>query len=104
VAAQQRQNLEGQLDFFSLNAGIEGSANNVKEVDLPDIPEFTPQELMTMEKETTGLYLSGHMPECLVLSDQTSHFFNVLIDHRLLHRLKCSPDRLFFLFHLTDSC
>ena len=60
VAAQQRQNLEGQLDFFSLSAGIEGSANNIKEVDLPDIPEFTPQELMTMEKETTGLYLSGH--------------------------------------------
>ena len=27
---------------------------------MPDIPEFTPQELMNMEKETTGLYLSGH--------------------------------------------
>ena len=27
---------------------------------LPDIPEFTPQELMAMEKATTGLYLSGH--------------------------------------------
>ena len=27
---------------------------------MPDVPEFTPQELMTMEKETTGLYLSGH--------------------------------------------
>lgn len=27
---------------------------------MPDIPEYTPQELMTMEKETTGLYLSGH--------------------------------------------
>ena len=27
---------------------------------LPDIPEFTPQELMAMEKATTGLYLTGH--------------------------------------------
>ena len=27
---------------------------------LPDLPEFSAQELMTMERETTGLYLSGH--------------------------------------------
>jgi len=27
---------------------------------MPDIPEFTPSELMAMEKETTGLYLTGH--------------------------------------------
>ena len=60
VAAQQRQNLEGQLDFFSMAAGDSSGAVPVKEVNLPDIPEFTAQELMTMEKETTGLYLSGH--------------------------------------------
>ena len=29
-------------------------------VALPDIPEFPRRELMAMEKETTGLYLSGH--------------------------------------------
>ena len=60
IAAQQRQNLEGQLDFFSMAAGNDSGTASVKEVDLPDIPEFTAQELMTMEKETTGLYLSGH--------------------------------------------
>jgi len=60
IAAQQRQNLEGQLDFFSMAAGNDSGAASVKEVNLPDIPEFTPQELMMMEKETTGLYLSGH--------------------------------------------
>ena len=27
---------------------------------LPDIPEYAPGELMKMEKEVTGLYLSGH--------------------------------------------
>ena len=26
----------------------------------PNIPEYTPQQLMTMEKEVTGLYLTGH--------------------------------------------
>ena len=60
TAAQQRQNLEGQMDFFSMAAGIEGGAATVKEIPLPDIPEYTAQELMNMEKETTGLYLSGH--------------------------------------------
>ena len=58
IAAQQKQNLEGQMDFFSMAMGTE--AASVKKVPLPDIPEFTAQELMTMEKETTGLYLSGH--------------------------------------------
>ncbi len=60
IAAQQRQNLEGQMDFFSMAAGNAEDSATVKEEHLPDIPEFTPQELMTMEKETTGLYLSGH--------------------------------------------
>ncbi|MEY8386716.1 DNA polymerase III subunit alpha [Oscillospiraceae bacterium 38-13] len=50
---QRRQNLEGQLDFF-------GMAREPEEVPLPDIPEYTAQERMNMEKETTGLYLSGH--------------------------------------------
>ena len=59
VADSLRQNLEGQLDFFSMAMGQQDAAP-VKEISLPDIPEFTPQELMTMEKATTGLYLSGH--------------------------------------------
>ena len=56
ATARQRQNLEGQLDFF----GMSHAAGRAEEVHLPDIPEFTAQERMTMEKETTGLYLSGH--------------------------------------------
>ena len=60
VADQQRKNLVGQMDFFSMSAAGYGEPAHVKEIPLPDIPEFSPQELMTMEKETTGLYLSGH--------------------------------------------
>ena len=59
VADSRRQNLEGQMDFFSMGGG-EAGRNTVKEIPLPDISEYTPQELMAMEKETTGLYLSGH--------------------------------------------
>ena len=60
IASQQKQNLEGQLDFFSMAAEDPVMAAPVKEIDLPDIPEYSAQELMMMEKETTGLYLSGH--------------------------------------------
>jgi len=48
------------MDFFSMAADNDEKSNSVKEIPLPDIPEFTPEELMTMEKATTGLYLSGH--------------------------------------------
>jgi DNA polymerase-3 subunit alpha len=60
IAAQQKQNLEGQLDFFSMAAENGSDSKRVKEEPLPDVPEFSAQELMMMEKETTGLYLSGH--------------------------------------------
>ena len=59
VADSRRQNLEGQMDFFSMAEGSSGR-KTVKEIPLPDIQEYSPQELMLMEKETTGLYLSGH--------------------------------------------
>ena len=58
AAAQRRDNVEGQMDFFSM--GTSGGRTAPKRIRLPDIPEFTAQQLMTMEKETTGLYLSGH--------------------------------------------
>ena len=59
AADARRQNVEGQMDFFSM-AAESGGAAPAKEIPLPDIPEYSTQELMTMEKETTGLYLSGH--------------------------------------------
>ena len=57
IAASRRRNVEGQLDLFG--GGVEEEASSIS-LTLPDIPEFAPQELMSMEKETTGLYLSGH--------------------------------------------
>ena len=61
IAASRKQNVDGQLDFFSMAMGAANTAPAAAtEIPLPNIPEFTPQEMMTMEKETTGLYLSGH--------------------------------------------
>ena len=58
IASSRRQNVEGQLDFFGMASASAGT--NHSRIALPDIPEFTAAERMYMEKETTGLYLSGH--------------------------------------------
>ncbi len=57
IAASRRRNLEGQLDLFGLGGGEEAP---MPALTLPDVEEFSPQERMAMEKEVTGLYLSGH--------------------------------------------
>jgi len=57
IADSKRANLDGQIDFFGM---VGAEAKPQRQLVLPDIPEYTSAELMAMEKETTGLYLSGH--------------------------------------------
>ncbi len=59
VASSRRKNLEGQLDLFGMG-GVEQAAPADS---LPDLPELSEKERLSMEKETTGLYLSGHPME-----------------------------------------
>ncbi len=55
IETERRNNLEGQMSFF------EGSGNEeISVYDLPKVPEFEMRDLMSMEKEVTGLYLSRH--------------------------------------------
>lgn len=57
IARNRRKNLEGQFDLF----GGGGDAPSAPELLLNSaLPEFSRRELMAMERETTGLYLSGH--------------------------------------------
>ncbi len=56
IADSRKRNLEGQFDLF----GGLGQNDPVSQIPLPNISEFSKQELMRMEKEATGLYLSGH--------------------------------------------
>ncbi len=56
IAKTRRDTLEGQYDLF----GGEDGMVSAPELPLPNIPEFSRQEMMKMEKETTGLYLTGH--------------------------------------------
>lgn len=55
VANARRRNLEGQMDLFGM-----GAEEKRERIRMPDIPELPKRELLSMEKETTGLYLSGH--------------------------------------------
>ena len=58
IADVRRRNIEGQMDIFGLSGGIgEQTAGGVE---IPDIPEYPKSDLMRMEHEVTGLYLSGH--------------------------------------------
>lgn len=54
---QRRKTMYGQVGFFELGSG--GDSFGV-EFELPQVDEFPKTELLKMEKEMTGLYLSGH--------------------------------------------
>ncbi len=58
IADSRRHNVEGQMDFFGMTSAASNSGHS--DIHLPDIPEISATERMFMEKETTGLYLSGH--------------------------------------------
>ena len=54
VETDSRRNLEGQLDLFGQAEGGGG------DYQLPSVEEYPTGELLRMEKEVSGLYLSGH--------------------------------------------
>ncbi len=57
VQHDSRNNVDGQLNLFGEPEFEESGALSIQ---IPDIKEYTRAELMAMEKETAGLYLSGH--------------------------------------------
>jgi len=57
IAKSRKNTVEGQYDLFG---GCGDGVGSAPQVELPDIPEMGRQELMRLEKETTGLYLTGH--------------------------------------------
>lgn len=64
--ADKRHNLDGQLGFFDTPA----KSSTDMEFKIPDLPEMTVSDKLVMEKEVTGMYLSGHpMAEYLPVYD-----------------------------------
>ncbi len=56
VSSTRKRNLEGQIGLFSMLDDDDAAASIV----IPRLPERGRAELMAMEKETTGIYISGH--------------------------------------------
>ena len=59
AASESRMNLTGQMNLFSA-PDDGGQPADTTQLVLPDVEEFTRAELIAMERETTGLYLTGH--------------------------------------------
>lgn len=51
-----RNTVTGQLSLF----GDSGSTQQSAELRPPDVPDYTERQLLQMEKELTGIFLSGH--------------------------------------------
>lgn len=56
VSTSRKKNLEGQMGLFSMLSDEEAAAS----ISIPKMKELSKAELMAMEKETTGIYISGH--------------------------------------------
>ncbi len=56
ISSSRKKNLEGQMGLFSMMENDDPAVS----IPIPSLPEKSRAELMLMEKETTGIYLSGH--------------------------------------------
>jgi len=88
VVDHNRRNVEGQLDFF----GMSGDTDDLSfgGIELPDLPEYTKGELTRMEREVTGLYLSGHPMDDY--RDAAKRFDTVCIGEVLLNFSKTAEN------------
>lgn len=56
ISSERKRNIDGQISLF----GIAEDTIDIPKVNFPNIKEFNKKNLLAMEKEMTGLYLSGH--------------------------------------------
>ncbi|MDN5347906.1 MAG: polymerase subunit alpha [Clostridia bacterium] len=76
MAARQQVDLaRGQMSLFDEESGVE-------ELELPQVGEYSQSELLAMEKELLGYYLSGHPLDSYaeVLKDGVTHKLSTLAD------------------------
>ena len=56
VSSSRKKNLDGQMELFALLDADDKAAA----IEIPTLPELSRADMMNMEKETTGIYISGH--------------------------------------------
>ena len=57
ISSSRKKNLEGQMGLFAMLEEEDAASTRIP---IPKLPERDRAELMSMEKETTGIYISGH--------------------------------------------
>ncbi len=70
---RKRNNISGQLDLFSIAMGT--ATSDKSGYSYPDVKEFTLKELLFLEKESSGMYFSGHM-----IDDYSMHIDSLEVD------------------------
>ena len=56
IASSRKKNLEGQMGLFGMLEEEDAAAR----IPIPKLREMNKADLLAMEKETTGIYISGH--------------------------------------------
>ena len=70
---KKRSNISGQMDLFSMVMGEDIAPGGYK---YPDTEEFPLKELLILEKESSGMYFSGHM-----IDNYSKHIANLKVEH-----------------------
>jgi DNA polymerase-3 subunit alpha len=57
IASSRKKNLDGQMGLFAM---LQEDDAHAAAIPIPKLDEMSKADLMLLEKETTGIYLSGH--------------------------------------------
>jgi len=71
ISERARHNLAGQLDMFAASA-VSSDGGQSSMFEYPNIPEFSAREKLMQEKESGGMFFSGHL-----LDDYTDHISDI---------------------------
>jgi DNA polymerase-3 subunit alpha len=63
VQDKNRGGVAGQLDMFSMLSGMNEAQSDMSapRISYPELPDFTLKEKLMQEKESSGMYFSGHL-------------------------------------------
>lgn len=56
LESDKKNRIEGQIGFFDMGSSLAAAV----EIKAPDVPDLPKKQLLQGEKETTGIYMSGH--------------------------------------------
>lgn len=91
--ARQRDKASGQISLFDF-----GGTDPVMPIQVPNAAEFSQKEILAMEKELLGLYLSGHPLQ------EVSQQVKELTSHRIIDLPGCEDGTRVILAGVVTAC